>query len=431
MSDIGEGESGRWLSGEQQTTNLRTYVAAAARHSGATVTDRLHVQMTRDIAAGFAARGTRGGATKAQVWGWITRDGPPAYGLEEFEGRWQVFESEGLIRPYRSKKHQQRHSFHPLGTVFLMVCDRLESRGGIDELIVLLDRTQALLDEEHPDRDAVAHNITFCQWAFATFAVQVEALVRDGSVRELIDDHQQYNHQDLERRVQQLNREVTRLFPKDFDLGHKAVAMLESQQRYTHWVEQALLRVLDHAGRSLDFDVLSAESYLTAAKKAPLERLAKAAGVLVVDAPQVWLDAGAVIDTLDEFAPRHRVRYRPPMPMGTPERDPFSAVAERTQRERTRRTRAAERLLLERDRAEVTEELRRSRWPRAARMLADLIMLDADPHAPFRVQISDQLLIDREAWVTYLHPVTVHRTAPPAVLEAQDLPVGGHRDEDS
>ncbi|WP_409061215.1 hypothetical protein [Streptomyces sp. SYP-A7185] len=151
--------------------------------------------------------------------------------------------------------------------------------------------------------------------------------------------------------------------------------------------------------------------------------------MLVVDAPQVWLDAGAVIDTLDEFAPRHRVRYRPPMPTGTPERDPFGAAAARTQRERTRRTRAAERLLLERDRAEVTEELRRSRWPRAARMLADLIMLDADPHAPFRVQIGDQLIVDRDAWVTYLHPVTVYRTVPPTVLEPQGLPVGGHREE--
>ncbi len=62
-------------------------------------------------------------------------------------------------------------------------------------------------------------------------------------------------------------------------------------------------------------------------------------------------------------------------------------------------------------------------------MLADLIMLDADPHAPFRVQIGDQLIVDRDAWVTYLHPVTVYRTVPPTVLEPQGLPVGGHREE--
>lgn len=427
--DLGD-DVDRRLSDSQRSGNLQTFVAAAARHSGATVTDRLHLRITRDIAEGFAAHSSQGGATKTQVWEWITQHARPAYAVEMFESRWQVFESEQLIRPYRSKKHQLRHSFHPLGTVFLMICDRLETHGGIDELIGLLDRTQDLLDREHPDRDAVARNIIFCQWVFATFAVQLEALVLDGSLKELIEDQRQYNHQDLDQRVFRLNRDVNRHFPKDVDLAHKAVAMVEAEQRYGHWVAQALLRVLDHAGVALDFDVLSAEEYLEAARNAPPERLAEAGAALVVDAPQVWVDAGAVVDAVDAFAPRHRVRYRPPMPKGSPERDPFGAVVERGVRERARRERAADRMLLERDRVEVTEELRRSRWPRAVRLLTDLIMLDADPHAPYRLEFGSELIIDREAWVTYLHPVTVHRTERPAATAPEDLVASEHGDEE-
>jgi hypothetical protein len=430
VHDNTHGDADRRLSDAQQSDNLRTFVGAAARHSEGTVTDRVHLRIARDIAEGFAAHSAQGGATKAEVWEWIRQHASPAYSVEAFESRWEVFESERLIRPHRSKKHQLRHSFHPLGTVFLMVCDRLESRGGIDELIGLLDRTQELLDHDHPDREAVAHNIVFCQWVFQTFAVQLEALVLDGTLKELMEDQWQYHHQDLDQRVLRLNHEVNRHFPKDVDLSHKAVVMVEAEQRYAHWAVQALLRVLDRAGTTLDFDVLSAEEYLEAARNAPPEQLAEAGLALVADAPQVWLDAGAVVDALEAFVPRHRVRYRPPVPEGSADRDPFGAVAERAVRERARRERAADRMLLEQDRAEMTEELRRSRWPRAVRLLTDLIMLDADRHAPYRLEMGTELIIDREAWVTHLHPVTVHRTKTPAVLPPPDLVASEQGDEE-
>ncbi|KNB53523.1 hypothetical protein AC230_02370 [Streptomyces caatingaensis] len=87
-------------------------------------------------------------------------------------------------------------------------------------------------------------------------------------------------------------------------------------------------------------------------------------------------------------------------------------------------------MLLERDRVEVTEELRMSRWPRAVRLLTDLIMLDADPHAPYHLEIGSELIIDREAWVTSLHPVTVHRTERPAATAPEDLVASEHGDEE-
>ncbi|GAA3367437.1 hypothetical protein GCM10020367_67140 [Streptomyces sannanensis] len=431
MHEVTHDHANRRLSDAQQSDNLRTFLGAAARHGGGTVTDRVPLRITRDIAEGFAAHSAQGGATKTQVWEWITQHASPDYSAEAFESRWEVFEKERLIRPHRSKRHQLRHSFHPLGTVFLMICDRLESRGGIDELIALLDRTQELLDREHPDREAVAHNIVFCQWVFQTFAVQLEALVLDGTLNELMEDQWQYHHQGLDQRVLRLNHEVNRHFPRDVDLAHKAVVMVEAEQRYAHWAAQALLRVLDHAGTTLDFDVLSAEEYLEAARDAPPEQLAEAGLALVVDAPQVWLDAGAVVDALEAFIPRHRVRCRPPVPKGSPDRDPFGAVVERAVRERVRRERAADRMLLERSRAEMTEELRRSRWPRAVRLLADLIMLDADAHAPYRVEIGTELVIDREAWVTHLHPVTVHRTETPAHPQSPALAASEQGDEES
>lgn len=38
-----------------------------------------------------------------------------------------------------------------------------------------------------------------------------------------------------------------------------------------------------------------------------------------------------------------------------------------------------------------------------------MIGLDADPEAPYRLEIAIALIVDRVGWVTYLHPVHLHR----------------------
>ncbi|MGW1194529.1 hypothetical protein ACWD4B_01520 [Streptomyces sp. NPDC002536] len=409
------------LSEEQQSQRLRALVAPVARHAHATVTDPGTLQIAYDIADGFAGcSGERRGATKAEVWEWISKNISAAYSYERFEERWRVFESDGLIKPLRLKKHQQRHTFDPYGGLFLIIWDRVNTEGGLDELISLLDRTQHLLDRERPDRQAVLRNITYCQWIFATFAVQLEELVLEGSVQELKDYERQYNHRDLYERVLDLSRQVTRRFPRDFALAQRAVAMVEAELRYGFWATEAVKRVADQAARSLDFDLFSAEDYLDAAKYCPPEALTEVGKYLVADSPPVWVDAGSVVEALEMFVPRWQPHRRPPVPRGTPEQDPLGPLLRRRSSERVRRENAADRLLLEREQVEVTEELRRSRWPQAARLLTDLLMLDADPHAPYGVQIAVELIIDRLGWVTYLHPVTLHRVT--VGTTAQALP---------
>jgi len=401
-------------SADQQARNTQAFGAVVAKVRSMILTDPAAVDLVRDLMAAFADSRAPRGPTKAEVWDLIRERRTPSYSEDFFASRWAVLEHYQAIEPYQHKKYQHRYAPTPALAAAALVYRRLRAGGGIDELISLLEDTGTLLQGEDVDRQEIADNLELCRQTLIVYAIHLERLVRDGSVPELMAEQQQHNHTDLRERVLALNEAVARHFPKDTALDQKAAAVLKAEQRYEHWLVTGILKVLDQGGRTLDFDILPEQDYHDAARFAPLAQLAGLGTDLVVDPPSVWIDAGALLDAVQEYAPRTRVRQRPPMPMGPPEPDPVHAMGERRTFERVRLEALADRTLQERDQVELTEELRRSRWPHAARLLADLIALDADPHTPYHLRIGIEMIIDVRAWVTYLHPVVLHRTQPAA-----------------
>ncbi|WP_157855352.1 hypothetical protein [Kitasatospora purpeofusca] len=397
------------LSPRQQALNVRAFSAVVAKFKEALLEGPEALAAARDIVAAFADSEASGGPTKSDVWALIRERRSPQYGEGFFEARWAIFEHYGAIQPYLAKKYQQRYALHPAVGPALLVHGRLRRHRGIDELVALLDETRSLIGQRTRDRATIEANLLDCRHMLSIYAIHLERLVADASIRELAEEQREHNHPGLTEKVKFLNQEVSDHFPNDHALDFQAVALLNVEQRYQRALTAALQRIVEQGGRTLDFAVLSAEEYLEAARHAPLAQLGEFGADLVVDPPTVWIDAGMLMRAVEEFAPYTRVRRRPAMPQVSPEPDPVQRMGEARVRERSRQDHLAERVLVEGDRADLTGELQRSHWPAAARLLADLIGLDADPYAPYRLEIGINLIIDRIGWVTYLHPVVLHR----------------------
>ncbi|CAM5669168.1 hypothetical protein STANM337S_07049 [Streptomyces tanashiensis] len=399
----------RHLSPSQQARNVRAFSAVVARFRESLLESPKALAFARDLVGAFADSGVSGGPTKSEVWALIVERRRPQYGQEFFDSRWAIFEHYDAIQPYLAKKHQQRYALHPAVGPATLVHERLRRHRGIDELVGLLDETRSLIGQPTRDRASIEFNLQYCRQMLTVYAIHLERLVAVASIRDLAAEQREHNHPGLSTRVKQLNEEVSGFFPGDHTLDHHAVALVSAEQRYQQALTAAGQRVIDQGGRSLDFEVLSAEEYLEAARHAPLALLSQFGADLVVDPPSAWLDAGALMEAVEDFTPRVRVRSRPPMPQVPQEPDPAQRMVEARTRERSRQEHLAERVLLEDDEADLTDELRRSRWRTSARLLADLMGLDADPYAPYQLRIAIEVIVDRIGWVTYLHPVYLSR----------------------
>jgi hypothetical protein len=399
----------RKVSDEQLLSNLRAFVAPVAANAGAVTSDAEVLRLARDVSAVFADSPQPGGLTKAEVYAGVNlrRNSPCDRGL--FEARFALFETLNLVQPYLAKKHQDRYVLNPAGLAGLLVVDRLGVHGGVDELVLLLDRTRWALERDMVDRAVVVENLTSCRRLLSVYAANLERLVETAPLHELMAEQRQHEHRDIEGQVHTLNKLVTDRFPTDRDLDDKAIVLIEAEQRYRRHLMAAVERVLDEGGNSLDFNVLSPEEYLTAAIEAPLDALAEVGRHIVVDPPMPWTDPGALIGAIDSYAPRRRIRRRPPEPPETDEPDPIGVLRRQYEAESKRRRLTAESALQGADEVELTSQLRMAGWPGAARILADLLVLHSAPEQPFAVDLGELLLIDPEAAVTYLHPVRLRR----------------------
>ncbi|MGF1432223.1 hypothetical protein [Kitasatospora sp. LaBMicrA B282] len=415
-SPEGVASSSGQLSPRQQALNVRAFSAVVAKFRDALLEGPDALSVARDIVSAFADSKASGGPTRTEVWTLIEERSSSQYDQAFFDSRWAIFEHYGAIQPYIAKKHQQRYALHPAVGPAILVHERLRRHRGIDELAALLDETSALIGQSIRDRATIESNIRHSRQMLTLYAIHLERLVADASLRELAEGQREHNHPGLRDKIIFLNQAVSAHFPGDHALDFQAVGLLNAEQRYQQALNAAVQRIVEQGGRTLDFDVLSAEEYLEAARHAPLAQLAQFGDCLVVDPPAVWIDAGTLMMAVEEFAPYPRVRRRPSMPKVPLEPDPVQRLGEARTRERSRQEHLAERVLVECDRVDLTGELQRSRWRAAARLLADLIGLDADPEAPYRLEIAIALIVDRIGWVTYLHPITLHRTEARAMI---------------
>lgn len=390
--------------------NIRSFMAPIARDASAVTDDPRAVQVARDLSEVFADHAGLTGMTKAEVERAMARRGHVDHAL--LDSRFDLFVRMGLIRPFLEKKNQSRYVLDPSGLVGLLVFERLGTRGGVEEMLLLLDRTRWLIETGEADRATVAKHLRRCRQLLSIYAATLSRLIETGSIGELMNEHRDHDPSRVEREVHVLNRLVTDRFGRDFELGELAFQLVKAELAYRHQVLSAVDRVLDQGGASLDFSVLTPEQYLSAALDASLEELAAVAERVVVDPPGAWLDPGSVVDALDEFRPRRRMPTRPPEPIADNDADPIATMQKHHERIARQRHLAIESRLGGADSVDLTDSLREMGWPAAAVELMELLRASANSTQPFVVRLGEEVLVDPEAPVTYLHPVMLHRAPP-------------------
>ena len=141
-----------------------------ATNAGAVTKDAEILRLARDVSAVFADDSQPGGLTKVEVYAGLTaRRGIPC-DRALFEARFTLFEALNLVQPYLAKKHQDRYVLNPAGLAGLLVVDRLGVHGGVDGLMLLLDRARRVLERGTMDRAAVIEHLRNCRRLLSVYA---------------------------------------------------------------------------------------------------------------------------------------------------------------------------------------------------------------------------------------------------------------------
>jgi hypothetical protein len=317
----------------------------------------------------------------------------------------------GFLEPYLLKQHQERYVVRPAGLAGALAAERLAMFGGVDELILLLDRAKALIIHDSPDADAVYAVLATCRNALRIFALDLQRRIDTGTPDELIESQHQHDHHAFTRQVADLNNLVTSYFSGNYGMQEAATALIEAEQFYQRNVRAAADKVLEQGGASLNFDVLTPAEYLNAARLGDLDLLAQVGLGLVVDMPSVSVDPQLLAEIVETYAPQVRTRIRPPVPEASEqsEADPFRWMEEAEEQARERRRLVADELLFSRDEADLTQALYDLGWLSASSVIADLLALSGDRREPYSLAFGEQLLADPAASISYLHPLRLTR----------------------
>ena len=142
----------------------KAFVAPLVTNSGAVVDDPELVQLAVNILAVYADHQSRSGLTFAQL-----REGLRRLGFRRpsavIEARLEHLHRMGFLDPYLPKLHQGRYIVRPAGLAGALAAARVTERGGVDELILLLDRTRSALQTRHPDPGRVLAHLNSCRHA--------------------------------------------------------------------------------------------------------------------------------------------------------------------------------------------------------------------------------------------------------------------------
>lgn len=400
---------------------LRALVAPVAADAGAVVNDPALLDVAQAVYAAFGEAGASGGLTKAQIAATClaVRDEPG------FDARLDLFVRLGMLQPHFDKASQQRLVFNPTSAAGLLVFERLGERGGVDELMSLLDRTRADVRSGAASREQVAASLRSARHLLSVFADHLLRLVSSAPLSELIAERRHHAHADLVDEVRALTGLVSDAFP---DLDPQAYRVVVQAQRYVGARESFVTRLLDEGAASRDFSLLDPEDYLTAARTGTKSELAAVFARAVFDPPSPWADPTTVAEAVTEVRPRPLVRERPPRPSDeTVAGDPLEVALERAEKARRKRERRVDILLGSDTETELVDAMRKAGWPGAASVLVEALAAAADPSLPVIASMSDELLVEPDGPVTYLTPVVLRRAAVSVPLQPET--VGAADDE--
>src|SRR4051794_31726529 len=136
---------------EAYVRRVQAFTAPVARDRGAIVEDPDLLEVAQGVYAAFGDERITEGLTRGQI-------ASACRGVCDeatFNSRFEVFVGTGMLMPYFDKAHQQRYHFNMASGAGLLVWERLAERGGVNELITLLDDTQASMSAGTASHDDV------------------------------------------------------------------------------------------------------------------------------------------------------------------------------------------------------------------------------------------------------------------------------------
>lgn len=388
-------------------------VAPIAANAGVVVEDLTSVEVARAVFRAFGSPDAAGGLTRAQI-GAACVD---VCNETQFSSRFELFCRLDMLEPIYEKAHQQKYVFNPTSAAGLMVLDRLAVNGGVDELVMLLDRTRRDMAQGRANREQVCAQICQALMMMTISADHLLRLVSSSPLSELIAQRRHHNHGSLMDNVIALTDEVKDRFP---DLDQDAYQLVVQTQRYIGARDEFVGRLLAEGAASKDFSMLDPEEYLEAAYTASMSDLAAVFGPVVFDPPSPWLDPATVAQRVTGFVPRPRLRRRPPPPPasdGGP--DPMEEVEGRTADAQRRRVRAVNLHMQGEAEVDLTSRMRAAGWPGAARILVEVLAINSDPTLQVEMVLGRGLMVDPDGPVTHVSPVGLHRVAVSAAVASE------------
>lgn len=383
---------------------VSAFVAPVAADAGAVIDDAAALDLADAVYEAFGDLGADGGLSRAQV---AVACADVSADPARFDSRFDLFCRLGMLLPVRDKAHQQRYVFNPTSAAALMVFERLGHDGGVQEILTLLDRTQAGLRSGVVTPDQVQRALAQARRGFAVNADHLRRLVASAPLEDLLAERRHHRSGDaLLSEAKDLISLVVERFPT---LAAEGDRLIREAIRYSQAVQRFIGRLLDEATAHRDFSMLDAEQYLTAALTADRDVLANTFAQVIFDPANPPVHADGVVAAVDAVVPVPARRRAPRPADPSPGEDPVALVGERAERARQRRMLTAELGLDGGLSADVTTALRLAGWPGAAVMVAELLAAHADPDLPYAVELSSALIVDPPGVVTHVSPVTVTR----------------------
>jgi hypothetical protein len=355
-------------------------LAPAATDAGAIIGDERLLEVAEALSDAYTRPNAAAGLSHAEL---VERLRGIA-SEQTIEERLGVFKRLGFLRPIRDKKHQQRYVLDPAGVVGLRVIERFGARGGLEQLLVFLERLRTQIAGRRVGPEEVRAELTFVRGTLALLEAEVRRLVTSATLAELIEERRLHDQGGLMEKLKELNDEVGEEMP---ELDHLAWQLVEAGEGYMGAVTDLLTRLLQEGGEAMAFEVLDAEEYLAAALDGRPGELAEAVAHVVFDPPRMHVGASEIAAALADYRPRQTIRERPPEPAGTPEADPLARYRELHGDRQRRRILQAEGHLNGASEVDLLSRLHGFGWRGARGALAALVQLDFDRDQPYNLEL--------------------------------------------
>jgi hypothetical protein len=382
---------------------LNAFVAPVARHADAVAEDLQVMKVADAVFRAFGDHGGTGGMTRAELASACSGVASDAV----FSTRFDLFVRMGLLRRRVDKAYQQRYVLNPASVTALLVYRRLGEAGGVEEIMLLLDRTRRELAAGELDQETLTERLDEVRRDLSYFADHLLSLVEDHPWEELIAERTQ--HRSADRLLEEAKGVVDAVTAQYPDLSAQGKRLVDAALGYQGAVIKFSDRLLDHATATRDFSMLAPEQYKSAATRSTLTELAVSLARTVFDPPSAVISPEQVISIVEKYRPAPPRRRSPRPPDTSSERDPIEEARRRKADERDLREARMELHLQGAGEVDLTSRIRGAGWRGAAEIVVSALIASADPNIPVNADLSEALIVDSAGPVSHVTPMTLRR----------------------